>query len=158
MANKKEKQEKTGRRVEVNGLPKGGQTVTAEGAEKRQKWAQLVAQAWSDEKFKQRLLDQPAAVLQEHGIEFPAGVEIRVVENTEKVSNLILPAKPAGEVAELTASQMKGVVGGRNNLDGERPEVVIAVTGDTKPMGYWVVTVEPAPQSGQCYSSCVLSM
>lgn len=157
MSKKHDKSEKLDRRIKIDSLSKGEQAETTEGSENRKKWAALVAQAWTDEKFKKRLIEKPAAVIQEHGIEVPAGVEIRVVENSENVTHFILPPKPAGEVAELTANQMRGVVGGR--VKEERPpKVVIAVTGDTKPMGYWVVTVDPPPQSGQCYSSCVLSM
>jgi hypothetical protein len=76
-----------------------------------QKWSQLLKQVWADEQLKQRLLDKPAAVLQEHGIEVPAGVEIRVVENTDKVSYVTLPAKPAGDVTELTSNQLASIVG-----------------------------------------------
>jgi hypothetical protein len=95
--------------VEVNNGEK--QSVIA-GQENWRKWSQLVAQAWADEKLKQRLIANPAAVLQEHGIEVPAGVDMRVVENTDKVSYLMLPPKPAGAVAELTSGQLSGIAGG----------------------------------------------
>src|SRR5207244_1119140 len=77
--------------------------------------SQLVAQAWADEKFKQRLMDNPGEVLQGYGIEVPAGVEVRVVESTDKVSYLTLPRKPVGDVTELTSSQLSGVAGGRDS-------------------------------------------
>ena len=83
-----------------------------ETSETLKKWSRLVAQAWADEKLKQQLVDNPTRVLQEHEIEVPAGVEIRVVENTDKVSYLMLPPKPAGDVAELTSGQLSGVAGG----------------------------------------------
>ena len=110
MAKQKETTKKQGGRVKVNTLPKSEeQSTTGEGWKK---WSQLVAQAWADEKLKQRLIDNPAKVLKEHGMEVPAGVEIRVVENTEKVKFLTLPTKPPGELMELDASQMRAVVGG----------------------------------------------
>jgi hypothetical protein len=74
------------------------------------KWSQLVAQTWADEKLKQKLIGTPDLVLREHGIEVPAGVEVRVVENTDKVSYLTLPARP--DVNELHVSQLTGVAGG----------------------------------------------
>ena len=40
----------------------------AKQQETMKKWPQLVAQAWADEKLKQRLLDEPKAVLREQGI------------------------------------------------------------------------------------------
>jgi hypothetical protein len=99
--------------VEMNSQSNTAQPVMAEESEAMKKWAELVGQVWADEKLKQRLLDNPAAVLQEHGIEVLAGVEIRVVENTEKVTYLTLPAKPAEGATQLTASQMAAVAGGR---------------------------------------------
>jgi hypothetical protein len=69
-------------------------------------WGLLVAKAWSDDALKQRLLDDPAAVLEEHGIEVPPGVELRVVEDTDQVCHLVLPASPSGDLVdeELTLS------------------------------------------------------
>jgi hypothetical protein len=66
----------------------------------------LVAKAWSDDDLKQRLLNEPAAVLAEQGIDVPPGVELRVVEDTENVCHLVLPPSPAGDLIdeELTAS------------------------------------------------------
>lgn len=66
----------------------------------------LVARAWSDEEFKTRLMNDPAAVLEEHGIEAPLGVTLKVVEDTEDVCHLVLPPSPAGDLIdeELTAS------------------------------------------------------
>jgi hypothetical protein len=74
-------------------------------------WGQIVARAWRDEAFRQRLLAQPAAVLAEHGLEAPPGVQVRVVEDTEQVIHLVLPRRPAvpGEVPEAA---LESVVGG----------------------------------------------
>ena len=76
------------------------------------KWSQLVGQVWADEKLKQRLKDNPTAVLQEHGLVVPSGVDVRVVENTDKVTYLVLPPKPAEDVTELTSNQLNAVAGG----------------------------------------------
>ena len=72
------------------------------------KWSQLVAKVWADEKLKRRLINEPTTVLTEHGMEVPKGVEIRVVENTDKVYHLLLPQKPAAEATELTARPTTG--------------------------------------------------
>ena len=58
------------------------------------RWSELVAQIWTDKKLKQRLMDESASVLREHGIGVPTDLEIRVVENTDKISYFILPAQP----------------------------------------------------------------
>lgn len=66
----------------------------------------LVAKAWADDELKQRLLAEPSAVLEEHGIEVPSGIELRVVEDTDEIYHLVLPASPAGDLLdeELTSS------------------------------------------------------
>ncbi len=63
-------------------------------------WGQVVARAWDDEDFRQRLLADPRAVLAEYGMDVPEGMEIKVVEDTPEVCHLVLPASPAGELAD----------------------------------------------------------
>ena len=84
----------------------------ASSEESAKKWSQLVAKAWTDEKLKKRLMDEPATVLREHGIEVPAGMDIRVVENTDKIAYLPLPPKPTGNVDQLNSEQLDSVAGG----------------------------------------------
>lgn len=76
------------------------------------KWSQLVAQAWADDSLKRRLVQNPASVLREHGIQVQPGMEIRIVEDTPSVTHLVLPAKPAGDVTELNEMELLEVVGG----------------------------------------------
>ena len=59
-------------------------------------WAKIVAQAWADADYKARLLADPVAVLKEAGLDLPAGVDLRVVENTANVAHFVLPAPPIG--------------------------------------------------------------
>src|SRR5262249_39954625 len=73
-------------------------------------WSQIVAQAWADESFKRRLLADPAAVLKEQGIGVPAGVGVRVVENTDQVRYLTLPNR-SGK-GELSEEELAAVAGG----------------------------------------------
>ena len=58
------------------------------------KWGELVARAWADPAFKARLLADPEAVLAEHGVAMPAGFQVRVVEDTDRVVHLTLPPPP----------------------------------------------------------------
>jgi hypothetical protein len=75
---------------------------------------QLIAKAWMDEGFKKRLLAEPAAVLKEEGLEMPPGMEVRMVENTDKVLHLVLPVKPASD--ELSDELLENVAGGQPML------------------------------------------
>ncbi len=91
--------------------------------ERMKKMQQLIAQAWIDEGFKQRLLADPAAVLKEAGVEIPPGIEVRVAENTDKVFHFVLPVKPPSK--ELSDEQLDAAAGGNTSGDilcrGDRP-------------------------------------
>jgi hypothetical protein len=80
--------------------------------EELKKWSQVVAAAWSDGKFKERLLQDPPSALKEFGIDVPAGADIRVVENTDKVRYITLPAKPVADATELDERELAAVAGG----------------------------------------------
>jgi Nitrile hydratase, alpha chain len=78
----------------------------------------IVAKAWTDEAYKQRLLNEPALLLREEGLVVVDGVEVRAVENTEKVRYVVLPAKPA----ELTEARLEAIAGGQSPmLDPNNP-------------------------------------
>jgi hypothetical protein len=57
----------------------------------RGSFGQLVQRATEDAALRQRLLASPQQTLAEAGITLPAGIEIEVVENTDKVIHLVLP-------------------------------------------------------------------
>ena len=68
----------------------------------------VVAKTWSDPAFKTRLTADPKGVLAEHGVAVPEGVEVRVVENSDKVVHLALPAKPSGDLSDEQLDQASG--------------------------------------------------
>ncbi len=78
--------------------------------ERIKKMQQIIAKAWMDEGFKQRLLSNPGLALKEEGVEMPPDVEVRIAENTAKVLHFVLPAKPSRE--ELSDEQLTNVAGG----------------------------------------------
>jgi len=75
------------------------------------RWSGLVKRTLSDPALKRRLMEDPALVLKENGLQVRPGLEVRVVENTDKVAYLTLPAKAAQ--GELSMDQLDGIVGGQ---------------------------------------------
>jgi hypothetical protein len=69
-------------------------------------WSQIVARAWCDEDFMQRLLSEPRAVLAEYDLHGPPGSEVAVeigpevkVVDIGRVRRFLLPDRPTEEVA-----------------------------------------------------------
>lgn len=87
----------------------------------------ILAKCWTDESFKQRLLTDTDTALKAEGVEIPAGYTVRVLENTDKVINYILPPNPN---AELSDSELETVAGGKYSVqDG------IRISLGLKPLG-----------------------
>lgn len=86
---------------------------------------QLLAKCWADEGFKNKMLADPAATMKAEGVEPPAGVTIKVVENTDKVMYLTLPVRPT----DLSDDDLEKVAGG--GVVGDVKEV-IGVYNDNK--------------------------
>jgi nitrile hydratase alpha subunit len=72
-------------------------------------YSKITARAWSDPAYKARLMADPAGVLKEAGIDMPAGMKLRAVENTNDTAHFILPAPPTdGELSEESLSKVAG--------------------------------------------------
>jgi hypothetical protein len=70
-------------------------------------WSQIVAKAWCDEQFLQRLLSEPRAVLAEHDLNVPDNTAVDVVLGadvqicrTDAARRFVLPATPPDELIE----------------------------------------------------------
>lgn len=81
-----------------------------------QAFGKVIAQAWSDEDYKDRLLSDPRSVLAEAGIELEEGVEIKVVEEAPGVRHLVLPAPPAD--GQLSDEELSQIAGGNGWMSG----------------------------------------
>jgi len=71
-------------------------------------WSLIVAKAWADDEFKNRLMSNPKAVLREHGLEIAPGMQVNLVEDTEDTVTFVLPPSPSGELAEEELSPVAG--------------------------------------------------
>jgi hypothetical protein len=59
--------------------------------EQRKKMAKVIAKAWSDKSFKEKFLSDPKAVLEANGLPLPADLEVKVLEQTDKLMYIVVP-------------------------------------------------------------------
>jgi Nitrile hydratase, alpha chain len=76
----------------------------------------LIERSLEDEDFRQRLLAEPRAVIeQELGSRLPESVEVRVVEESADTIYLVLPsASRVGQGGELSDQELEDVSGGKS--------------------------------------------
>ena len=79
--------------------------------EEKNALARLFAACWKDEALKARFMADPKAVLAEHGMPVPDGMNIKVVENSDSHVHIALPAPPAGHM-DLSDSDLSHAAGG----------------------------------------------
>ena len=79
--------------------------------EQKNALAQLFAACWKDEALKARLMADPRAVLKEHGLDVPDGIDVKVVENADDCVHITMPAPPVGHEA-VSDAELRSVAGG----------------------------------------------
>ncbi|MFI5334953.1 MAG: NHLP leader peptide family RiPP precursor [Chlamydiales bacterium] len=72
----------------------------------RKAWAEVVARAWKDDLFKRKLLTRTNEALKEYGLAVPAGVNLKILEETSTSTYLVLPNKPQEELSETEMKKM----------------------------------------------------
>ena len=71
--------------------------------------AQIVARAWADEGFRERLRSDPrGAVAEVTGVEVPESIEIEVLEETPEKGYLVIPVNRV----EISDEQLDAAAGG----------------------------------------------
>ena len=88
--------------------------------EQKNKLAQLFAACWKDEALKARFMADPKAVMKEHGLDVPDGIDVKVVENADDCVHITLPAPPARPM-DLSDDDLQGAAGGTPPCCGFRP-------------------------------------
>jgi hypothetical protein len=92
----------------------------SEGSGRAEMERSIVQRSLEDENFRQRLLDDPkAAVEEELGTRLPEGVQLRAVEETADTIYLVLPSSsPLGEGGELSDQDLEAIAGGGDTVWG----------------------------------------
>ena len=93
--------------IRFNPLCLDNGTMTKE----RNALAALFASCWRDDALKARFMSDPKAVLKEHGMDVPEGIDVKVVENADDCVHIPLPAAPAGDI-DLSDGELGKVAGG----------------------------------------------
>jgi len=73
--------------------------------------ATLFAACWKDDALKARFIADPKAVLAEHGLDVPEGIDVKVVENADDCVHITLPAPPTGH-DRLSDEELADAAGG----------------------------------------------
>jgi nitrile hydratase alpha subunit len=68
--------------------------------DKASAYGKVIAKAWRDPAFKAKLIADPQATLLQAGVSLPAGVTVKVVENTGTHFHFVLPARPSGALSD----------------------------------------------------------
>ena len=79
--------------------------------EQKNQLASLFAACWKDEALKARLMSDPKAVLAEHGMDVPDGMDVKVVENADNCVPITMPAPPSGHL-QLSDAVFSNAAGG----------------------------------------------
>jgi hypothetical protein len=87
--------------------------------EQMKQWGEVVARAWSDETYKQRLLSDPKAVLAEAGLPLHPNVQVLVHEAAPTQLHLVLPPPPPERQGDkLSEAELGQVAGGQATYPG----------------------------------------
>ncbi|MGH2588327.1 MAG: nitrile hydratase subunit alpha [Dehalococcoidia bacterium] len=71
--------------------------------EQSRRYGQMIARAWTEPAFKERLLAEPATVAREQGLEIPEGTSLRAIEIAPRETYLVLP--PPDQDAGVSAGE-----------------------------------------------------
>ncbi len=66
--------------------------------------SKVIARAWQDPAFKQKLISNPTGALADEGIQVPAGHTVQVHQNSANVTHIVLPATPVAGVTQTAGA------------------------------------------------------
>jgi hypothetical protein len=84
-------------------------------------FARVFASCWKDDAFKARFMNDPRAVLADHGVDLPEAIDIKIVENADNTVHITIPSPPANhhELSNEELSEAAGGVVGVGGFGGE---------------------------------------
>jgi hypothetical protein len=94
--------------IECYNQLKEDENMTKEKEEQSKKLGEVIKKAWDDEAFMARLLKDATTVLAEEGIVLPEGMEVKAVQNSEKLTYLVVPPKPSSAITDCELDTVAG--------------------------------------------------
>ena len=73
--------------------------------------AKIIAHAWKDPRYKEKLLKNPRAAFKEAGLDIPENIQIKAIEDKPNSFTFVLPPAVAG-AREMSDQELEKVVGG----------------------------------------------
>ena len=70
----------------------------------------IIQRCWGDAEFRGKLLNDATGTLRANGIELPAGVGVKVLEDTDTLRHLVIPTRPG----DLSDADLATVAAGLN--------------------------------------------
>jgi hypothetical protein len=107
----------------------------------------LILRCWTDNAFKERFKEDPAACIREIGGALPEGVTISVHEDTPSVVHLVIPYASN----ELSDESLETVSGGLNLVDNKKLRLPEGFLGITPEMAF--KGMGPGPMIGSSFSN-----
>jgi hypothetical protein len=83
-------------------------------------FGKIIAKAWRDPSFKVKLLADPQGTLRQAGVSIPAGVTVKVVEDTGAHVHFVLPARPSEALTDEALDKAAVGVGSLRPLPPNR--------------------------------------
>ena len=82
---------------------------------------QLFAACWNDEAFKSRFMVDPKAVLKEHGLDVPDGIDVKVMQDDDRTLHIVLPRRPSDDLSD---EALEVATGGATASDSFNPDIL----------------------------------
>ena len=83
--------------------------------------AQLFAACWKDEALKARLMADPKAVLKDHGLNVPDGIDVKALQDDDCTLHIVLPVKPSDDLSD---EALEAAAGGGIGQDSFNPDIL----------------------------------
>lgn len=108
-------------------------------------WAMTVARIWRSDEYRQKFLADPTAALKEIGVTPPVGTAVRILEDTETTTHVVVPHDL--DIHQVTLEQFVAFFGHLLPLPEGHDLRLVQTTGKTH---YLVVPLQPkAMKSGE---------